>query len=79
MDVHVHRRRIDFDIQHGKGKTALGNLRLVGVVDGLGQHFIADAAPIDEQCLPLASALEQGGLTDEAGDFKLRVGEIHLE
>ena len=49
------------------------------MVNGLSQHFIANATPVHEQRLPSTITLQQGGLADKAGNFYLRIDKIHRQ
>ena len=66
MHIHVDGSRVNLDIQHGKGKPPLGYLGLIGMLDGLADHQIADAATVYQNGLPAPGAFQQRGLADKS-------------
>ena len=79
MHVDINRRRIYRNIDNRKGKAALGNLRLIGMVHSLRQHLAANAAAIDEKRLPAARALEQRRAANEAAYLHSRVIQLYRQ
>ena len=79
MHIDIDRRRIYRNIDNCKGKAALGNLRLIGMVHSLRQHLAADAAAIDEKRLPAACALKQRRTANEAAYLHRLVIKLHRQ
>ena len=57
MDVDVDRRRVDMEMEHGKGIARFRQHGVIGIVDGLEHQRIMDNAVIDDTRLPVAVAL----------------------
>ena len=68
MDVDIHRARRHREHQHRQRKAILRHERLIGVVDGLRERAALDDAPVDDERLPGAAALEHRRLRDESFD-----------
>ena len=57
MDVDVNRRRVDVEVEHGKGIARFRQHGMIGIVNGLEHQGIMDDAVIDDARLPVAVAL----------------------
>ena len=57
MDVDVNRRRVDMEMEHGKGVARFRQHGVISIVDGLEHQRIMDDAVIDDARLPVAVAL----------------------
>ena len=57
MDVDVDRRRVDMEMEHGKGIARFRQHGVISIVDGLEHQRIMDNAVIDDTRLPVAVAL----------------------
>ena len=69
MNVDINRALWHLNLEHSQRKPTLGNQRLIGVVDGLGNGAVLDDAAVDDIGLPAAAALEQRRFRDIAADF----------
>ena len=79
MHVYVNGSSVHGDVKHYKGETTLGNLRLVSVVNGFGNHLVTNHTSVNEKGLPLASAFKQGRLTNITSDFNFIIFKINSE
>ena len=79
MDIDVDEMGIDADVQHRKGESGLGDLGLVGMVDGLAHHPVVDAAAVHKKGLPLPGPFQQGGPADVSFDGDPLLGIIHRQ
>ena len=57
MDIDVDRRRVDMEMEHGKGIARFRQHGVIGIVDGFEHQRIMDDAVIDDARLPVAVAL----------------------
>ena len=66
MHVHVHPLRVQFQVQHIGGETAVVHHVLVGLAHGVVHHLVAHTAAVDEEMLQVGLAAGKSGQTEPA-------------